>query len=209
MALCSWRNHSASRWNIAGADAGGENRAVKVLNIHERELSAPSEQAGALIDTLASRQDVLWPSRNWPRMEFDRPLQVGAVGGHGPIRYFVEAYAPGRSVSFRFTGPMGFDGRHGYEVVGVAARRCVLRHTLDMRAHGPARVTWPAFYRPLHDALLEDSMAQAQASLGQTPLIRKWSLWVRLLRWIASKGRSRAQARPVVAPRRDAFDRGL
>jgi hypothetical protein len=67
-------------------------------------------------------------------------------------------------------------------------------------------LSWPVFYRPLHDALLDDSLALAQASLGQTPLIRKWSLWVRFLRWIASKGRSRAQATPVTVPRRDASE---
>jgi len=181
---------------------------VKVLNIHERELLAPSEQAGALIDTLSLQEDALWPGGAWPRMEFDRPLQVGAIGGHGPIRYVVQAYAPGRSIRFQFTGPIGFDGHHGYEVVSLTTQRCVLRHTLEMLARGPARVSWPVFYRPLHDALLEDSLAQAQASLGQTPSIRKWSLWVRFLRWVASKGRSRAQATPVTMPFRDASDSG-
>lgn len=179
---------------------------MKVVNIHERELLAPLERAGALIDTLSSQEDALWPGGNWPRMEFDRPLQVGAVGGHGPIHYFVEAYTPGRSIRFQFTGPIGFDGHHGYEVVSITEQRCVLRHAIEMLAHGPAVVSWPVFYRPLHDALLEDSLALAQASLGETPLIRKWSLWVRFLRWIASKSRSRAQATPVTVPRCDASE---
>lgn len=59
---------------------------MKVLNVHERELRATSEQVGALIGSLASRNDLLWPRHIWPKMEFDRPLSVGATGGHGPIR---------------------------------------------------------------------------------------------------------------------------
>ena len=34
---------------------------MKVLNIHERELDANAVQIGALIDTLASKEDRLWP----------------------------------------------------------------------------------------------------------------------------------------------------
>jgi hypothetical protein len=65
---------------------------MKVVNIHEREFQSTPDRIGALIDSLASPQDALWPKRSWPRMEFDRALNVGARGGHGPIRYFVEAY---------------------------------------------------------------------------------------------------------------------
>lgn len=175
---------------------------MKILNIHERELPVPLDRAGALVDSLASREDALWPNHCWPRMEFDRQLQVGAIGGHGPIRYFVDAYAPGRSIRFRFSGPNGFNGHHVYEVIDVGLERCVLRHTLEMRAHGPAVWSWPIIFRPLHDALIEDSLALAQASLGQTPLIHKWSLWVRLLRWVVSKGRARPQKTPVLCLRK-------
>jgi hypothetical protein len=170
---------------------------VKVLNIHERELSATPEQVGALIDSLSSRNDLLWPQQAWPRIEFDRALAVGAVGGHGPIRYFVDAYTRGRSVMFRFTGPRGFDGWHGLEVRDAAAHGCVLRHTLEMRAHGLAAFSWPIVFRPLHDALLEDALALAQASLGQEPQVREWSLWVKALRCLMSGGRSRPQVAPT------------
>lgn len=111
---------------------------MRVLNIHQRELAVSPERVGALIDSLSSGEDLLWPKQAWPRMTFDRPLGVGAAGGHGPVRYFVEAYTPGRSVKFRFTGPKGFNGHHGYEVVSAAGQSCVLRHTLEMALHGPA-----------------------------------------------------------------------
>lgn len=155
---------------------------MKVLNIHERELPESPKRVGALIDSLSSSEDALWPQQSWPRMEFDRPLSVGAVGGHGPIRYFVEAYITGQSIRFRFTGPRGFDGHHGYEIVNSGAQGCVLRHTLEMTTRGPAIVSWPLVFRPMHDALIEDSLAVVQASLGHVPRVQPWSAWVRILR---------------------------
>ena len=145
---------------------------MRVLNVHERLLAASPSDTGALIDSLASEDDRLWPGDAWPRMHFDRPLGVGARGGHGPIRYVVEAYEPGKRVRFRFTGPAGFDGWHGFEAEGST-----LRHVLDMRASGRAALSWPLVYRPLHDALIEDALANAQ---GSRPL--PWSAYVRFLR---------------------------
>jgi len=169
---------------------------MHVLNIHEREFDSPSEQVGALIDTLSSRNDRLWPKDIWPPMEFDRPLAVGAVGGHGPIRYSIEEFQPGRSIKFRFLGPSGFDGFHAFDVRSDNSGRTVLRNTLEMNSHGPALMTWPFVFRPLHDALMEDAMARAQASLGVDPEVKGWSAWVRLLRWILSGGKARSQRAP-------------
>jgi hypothetical protein len=166
---------------------------MKVLNVHERELQATIEQTGALIDSLASQKDCLWPSHLWPRLEFDRPLGVGASGGHGPVRYFVEAYTPGQSIRFRFTRPKGFDGFHSYQVVKTSTPAVVLRHTLEITTRGLAVLSWPVFFRAMHDALIEDSLAAAQASLGEPPRIRRWSLWVRFLRWAVSGGKASAQ----------------
>jgi hypothetical protein len=169
---------------------------MKVVNVHERELETDPIEVGALIDSLASSEDRLWPKQLWPRMAFDRPLAVGAQGGHGPIRYFVEEYSQGKAIRFRFTGPKGFDGFHGYEIVSGPERRVALVHTLEMNTYGRALLTWPLAYRPMHDALMEDSLAIAQASLGLTPQIRKWSLWVRMLRWLVTGGRAHPQRTP-------------
>jgi hypothetical protein len=176
---------------------------VRVLNVHERELPTCSASAGALIDALSSRSDALWPKRSWPPMKLDAHLGVGAAGGHGPIRYFVEEYKPGQSIWFRFTGPKGFKGHHGFEVAQLGAQSCVLRHTLEMTTHGTAIVSWPLVFRPMHDALIEDGFAQAQASLGFDPFVRQWSFWVKILRSMISRGRSRAQTVPDVVPRTD------
>jgi hypothetical protein len=179
---------------------------MRILNVHERELQAPPGQVGALIDSLASREDALWPRHSWPRMEFDRPLGVGATGGHGPIRYFIEEYMPGQSIKFRFTGPKGFNGFHRYEIVSTDGRSVILRHTLKMTTHGPAILSWPIAFRLMHDALLEDSLATAQASLGQPPRMQAWSPWVRFLRWATSGGKARSQVTPNMALNRTRAD---
>lgn len=161
-------------------------------------LDATPDRVGALLDTLASDTDRLWPWRTWPRMAFDRPLAVGATGGHGPIRYTVEAYGPGRAIRFRFTGPAGFDGYHAFDVI-PGKDGTLLRHTVAMQARGRARFTWPLLYGPLHDALLEDALAHAQAALGLAPDDVPWPRRVRLLRWLVSGGRAPAQG-PATAP---------
>lgn len=169
---------------------------MKVINIHERRLPASAERVGALIDTLASREDALWPRHCWPRMALDRPLGVGASGGHGPIGYVVDDYQPGRAIRFRFTRPKGFNGWHGLDIADDDGDGVILRHTLCMTTHGMAVASWAIVFRPLHDALLKDALATAEASLGRTPKLTPWSAWVRSLRWIASAGKATAQTAP-------------
>lgn len=169
---------------------------MKVLNVHERELEAYHEQVAKLIDSLSSEDDLLWPNHSWPRMKFDRPLSIGAKGGHGPIGYFVEEYKPGQSVKFRFTNPKGFNGFHRYEIVRSTQESVLLRHTIEMTLHGSAFLTWPLIIWPLHDALLEDALATAQASLGMIPQMPAWSPWVKLIRWVTSGGKAQSQITP-------------
>lgn len=166
---------------------------MTVENVHERTLDAPLRSVAALIDSLGSDGDLLWPRDRWPAMRFDRTLAVGAAGGHGPVRYFVESYVPGRSIRFRFTSPRVFDGFHGYEVLADGPERTRLRHVLEMKARGHGFVTWPLFFRPLHDALIEDSLDRAQRFCGDEPEVEAWSPWVRALRWAFRKARRRGR----------------
>ncbi len=165
-------------------------KGVRVTNVHERGLSASAATAGELIDLLASEHDVLWPFDRWPPMRFDRSLGVGADGGHGPIRYVVEAYEPGRSIRFRFTKPVGFRGSHRFEIEEVSANRVILRHVIEMRAVGRAYWSWLFAIRSLHDALIKDALDRAELFTGGTPRKRAWSYWVRFLRRRAAKKRS-------------------
>ncbi|MFA6957768.1 MAG: SRPBCC family protein [Thermoanaerobaculia bacterium] len=163
---------------------------MRVRNEHSRDFDAPPEELGALLDTLASDDDRVWPRENWPRMRFDRPLQVGAIGGHGPIRYVVVEYEPGVSIRFHFTGPEGFDGTHWFfvEALSSGAR---LTHLLVMETSGSALLSWPLLYRPLHDALVEEALDRVAEAVGEPLVAPRWSLWVRMLRAIVRRKRRR------------------
>lgn len=111
---------------------------MKVLNVHEREIPVSAEEVGALLNSLSSGADALWPRTLWPLMRLDHPLGVGASGGHGPVRYAVEEFIPGHRVKFRFSGPRGFNGFHRFEVVPMSNGGTILRHTIDMEVRGIA-----------------------------------------------------------------------
>lgn len=162
-----------------------------VRNIHERRIPTSAEQVGSLIDTLASTDDKLWPKHAWPAMKFQDGLRVGANGGHGPVRYFIEAYDPGKKICFRFTAPRGFDGFHGFEIVSDGGQNVTLRHVLKMNVNGLAMLSWPFLFRPLHNALIEDALYKAERNLGIHPAKQKWSWWVKTLRWLFRKIRTR------------------
>ncbi|MBC9715137.1 SRPBCC family protein [Streptomyces sp. TRM66268-LWL] len=160
-----------------------------VHNVHERLLAAKESEVGALVDSLsAGAADRLWPHPAWPPMEFDRPLAVGAKGGHGPVRYTVTSYVPGTWIRFAFSGPRGFRGFHEFTVLPVDEERTVLRHTLAMNPRGPARLSWPLAFRRLHDACVEDGLDRAElACTGTVARPARWTAYVRLLRAVARK----------------------
>lgn len=167
---------------------------MKVVNVHQRLMHAKPADVGALIDSLSSPHDKLWPGRNWPRMKLDRPLGIGATGGHGPIRYFVDAYAPSHAVRFRFTRPHGFDGWHCFEVIDATAAHCVLEHRIEMQARGFAALLWLLAIRPLHDMCVEEALSQAQISLGNQPKPVIWPLYTKLLHWLMTQRKRPAAA---------------
>ncbi|WP_236567752.1 MULTISPECIES: SRPBCC family protein [unclassified Nocardiopsis] len=160
---------------------------MDVYSLHERRFPVGPERVGALIDTLSGGDDRLWPHHRWPAMRLDGPLAEGASGGHGPVRYTVEDHAPGRRVRFRFRAPRGFDGFHELTVHPGPDGGTVLRHLLAMRTRGPALLTWPLLFRPLHDALLEDALDRAEHELtGTVRAPARWSARTRLLRSLAA-----------------------
>jgi hypothetical protein len=155
---------------------------MQVSNVHSRDLAIDADRLGALLDTLSSENDGLWPRENWPSMQFDRPLGIGAIDGHGPIRYTVQDYRRGRFIRFQFTAPHGFDGYHEFRVEACngGAR---LQHELVMRTRGLATLSWLLAFRPLHDALIEDALDKAEAvTTGRLDRAATWSLHVHVLR---------------------------
>lgn len=152
-------------------------------NFHARRIPRPAAAAGVLLDQLASPDDALWPAGAWPALRLDRGLQVGSAGGHGPIRYHVSAYEPGRRVELTFGPTMGVVGTHTFRVDDDGDRGCVVSHEMVVRLRGRTRLTWPLAIRWLHDACIEDLLDNAEEALtGALPRPARWSPWVRFLR---------------------------
>ena len=173
---------------------------MHVVNVHQRLLHASPERVSELLASLGSPGDRLWPRNGWPPMRLDAPVAPGAAGGHGPIRYRVEAWEPGRLVRFRFHRMAGIAGWHAFEILDATAQHCVLEHRMEATLTGLAALKWFFAIRPLHDACLEDMLSQAQASLGDTPRAVPRSWRVRVLLWWMMRGRGEAaKGRPHAA----------
>lgn len=176
-------------------------------NVHERTIDSPAEVVGALLDRLGGDDDPLWPG-NWVAMRFDRPLSVGADGGHGPVRYHVTAYEPGRRVRFTFHPETGIDGYHELTVTALDTHRCVVRHTLVGQPRGWMRLLVPLAVRWMHDAVLEDLLDNAEsAATGGVVRPARWSRWVRLLWSVGEIPRARPTSPDKAALVDGALDR--
>ncbi|OKI00844.1 hypothetical protein A6A06_18210 [Streptomyces sp. CB02923] len=149
-----------------------------VRDVHARTVQASAETVGALLDRLSGDDDPFFPVPVWPAMRFDRPLGVGATGGHSFVRYRVTAYEPGRRVRFDF--PSG--GHHAFEVTPLDAGSCRVTHVLEDRFRGAGRVTWALAIRWMHATVVEeafDNVERAATGTVRAPVRR--SRWVRLL----------------------------
>ncbi len=150
-----------------------------VHNVHERLIPVPAPRLAPLVD----RPEYAWPAPQWPALVLDRPVAVGARGGHGPIRYRVTEYEPGRRVAFAFDPGMGLAGTHAFTVEPAGPSTTLVRHVLEAEPAGFVRVRWALVIRWMHDALLEDLLDRAEATVGTGPVApARWSPWVRLLR---------------------------
>jgi hypothetical protein len=148
-----------------------------VTNEHARRLPAPAEVVGRLLDRLGRPGDPLWPSPPWVPMRLDRPLFVGADGGHGPVRYYVSRYEPGRLVEFTFHERTGLLGTHTLEIEPAGSDACVLRHRLIARPVGIQQIMWPAVIRSCHDTVLEHLLDNAELAVtGRVarPVVYPW-----------------------------------
>jgi hypothetical protein len=164
---------------------------VRICNVHWRSIATSLEAAGRLLDTLSGPDDGLWPRDRWPALRLDRPLSVGAAGGHGPVFYEVCEYLPGRKVAFRFDSRRGIArglvGGHRFELEPDHGQ-VVIRHVLEAEARGLPWLRWLLLIRPLHDALLEDALDRAERALaGATHPPARWNWHVRLLRWLVRR----------------------
>jgi Polyketide cyclase / dehydrase and lipid transport/Protein of unknown function (DUF2867) len=151
-------------------------------NVQARDIAAPPERVGALLDRLAGPDDPLWPAPAWPPILLDRGLAVGSTGGHSRIRYRVTEYEPGHRIRFAFDPRIGLRGYHEFRVESDPGG-CRLVHDGVATTHGPTRLAWPVAVRWLHEALIKDLLDNAEsAATGTLRAPGRWSPWVRLLR---------------------------
>jgi hypothetical protein len=157
----------------------GKDPMTKIENVHAREIQAPVSLVGDILDTLGSPGDRVWASDIWVAepVVFDRPLGVGADGGHGSIRYSVVEYQPGRRIVFRFSPGGGLSGSHGFELEAVGPDQTRITHFLEaqtslwMRPLVPILIGW-------HDAMVETAFDRAEleatGSLQRRTPIPRW-----------------------------------
>ena len=156
---------------------------MKVTNIHKRKLQQTKAQVVILFKTLATNDDKIWPSENWPAIRFKEILKVGAKGGHGSVRYSIINFKEGESITFQFSKPDGFSGTHEFSINEVDKNITEITHEINMNTTTiKATVLWVIGIRLLHDALIEDAFDKIENSYSEEKKVTKYSLWVKLLR---------------------------
>lgn len=157
---------------------------MQVINIHKRTINQSKEAVSQLLTTLATKDDAIWPKEYWPAMRFKDGLKVGSQGGHGIIRYSVEAYTEGEYVWFKFSKPIGFLGHHGFKVNEIAKDVTEIIHKIDMKIAGLDTLKWVFVIRWLHDALTEDALDKIENHFSSNKKRTRWSFWVKFWRFI-------------------------
>lgn len=154
-----------------------------IRNVHSRLTEGPLDAAGELLEGIPDRSNPLWPADRWPALILNDGLNLGSTGGHGPIPYTVTDHTPGRSVTFTFAAASGMAGWHRLSVES-AGEQVLWVHQLEITGmHTSVR----AVIVPQHDALLEDLLDAAEATMAGKPLQRKGlSLKVRVLRHLVT-----------------------
>jgi hypothetical protein len=134
-----------------------------ISNLHAREIAAPAVAVGEILATLGSADDRLWATNIWltTPVVFDRPLGVGADGGHGSIRYSVVEYEYGRRIVFAFSPHGGLSGTHGFELEALGPDRCRLTHFLEAETSRWMRPIMPILIG-YHDAMVETAFDRAE-----------------------------------------------
>ncbi|MGX1757153.1 DUF2867 domain-containing protein [Streptomyces lydicus] len=139
-----------------------------IRDVHSREVPAPAEAVGVLLDRLGrGEDDPLFPTPAWPPVRFDRPLAVGADGGHAFVRYRVSAYEPGRRIRFDFTAG---DGWHEFRVRPLGPGSCRVEHVLESRPSPVAALRWLLGIRLVHGAVVEEVFDNIERAAAGRPL---------------------------------------
>lgn len=160
---------------------------MKVINTHTRVIAKDITFVAPLLKTLATKNDKIWPAEHWPAMRFKEGLQIGAQGGHGPIKYTVTKLEPNKIIEFTFNRPPGFDGVHWIEIKPTGDDVTQIKHCIDIDTSGLATLKWIFLIRPLHDALIEDAFDKIENQFSSEQNTTPWNTYVKFLRWMATK----------------------
>lgn len=131
-------------------------------------------------------------------MKFKDGIQIGAAGGHGPIRYTVEKYNLGEIIQFRFSKPYGFNGIHKFEINELTNEKTEIKHTIDMNTDVKGTLIWILAIRSLHNALIEDGFDKLENNFSKVHKSSKWNFWVKFIRKQMAKKRKNKKRLKVV-----------
>ncbi|MGW5816149.1 DUF2867 domain-containing protein [Streptomyces noursei] len=148
-----------------------------IRDAHARTVHAPAATAGALLDHVGGAPDPPFPAPAWPPLRLDRPLGVGADGGHGTVRYRVVAHEPGRRIRFAFApGRSGASpGHRELTVRPLGPDRCRVEHVLESRLPLARRIAWHLAIGCVHATVSEellDNLERAATERLRTPVHR-------------------------------------
>ncbi|WP_299526626.1 hypothetical protein [Winogradskyella sp.] len=155
---------------------------MRVVNIHKRKIHQPKEKVSQLFNTLATKDDQIWPYENWPAIKFNNGIQIGSKGGHGRIRYTVIQLIEGEYMKFQFSKPKGFTGIHELKVNAVDSLNTEIIHEIRAKTSFKATILWVLVIRWLHDALIEDAFDKVENYFTNGQKATEHSSWVKLLR---------------------------
>ncbi|WP_323789699.1 hypothetical protein [Psychroserpens sp.] len=155
---------------------------MRVINSHARIIHQPKEEVSELFKTLATNEDLIWPSKQWPAMRFKDGLKIGSRGGHGQIRYTITAFEAGSHIKFEFTKPDGFNGTHELHMRSLSQDTSEISHTITMNTTFKASFLWIFVIRWLHDALIEEAFDNVENYFSKEKKATTYNLWVIILR---------------------------
>lgn len=155
---------------------------MQVINSHKRTLHEPIEKVSVLFRTLATHNDLVWPSEKWPAMRFKDGLKVGSKGGHGRIRYTIIKFKEGEYIKFQFSKPEGFNGTHELKITEKHEDVTEVSHEIRMRTSLKASFLWIFIIRWLHDALIEDAFDKVENYFTGNKKTTPYNPWVIFLK---------------------------
>jgi hypothetical protein len=104
---------------------------MHVLDIHSRIVAGSTTRVFAELEAMGTANDRIWPASSIPFIRTPGPMRVGETQeSHGIIHATLEAYEPGRKLSWRATVPF-LRGTHGFTTEALDDSTTRVVHTLD------------------------------------------------------------------------------